>query len=196
MAYENWERIERMIDGALSSLSDQVAISLSELAEKFEERLGGFEERLTNLERQNMTEHHRHPITVEVTVPTPEALHELSIFLQEFTRKHHGHHASFAAEVGSAPAHHAVPATHHAAPATHQHTTHALPGMAPVASAAIPAVSFQDIVNLQSHLINSRILDPNGIAKIYADLGHDLANPLPEHLYGTVHARLHAHLPK
>ena len=130
-----------------------------------------------------MTGHHPRPITVEVTVPTPEALHELSIFLQEFTRKHHHlaaapHHTSFAAETGQPPVH------------------HQLPGMPPVQhqvpqQAYQTPVTFDDIVKLQQHLITNRIIDTPGIVSIYQRAGINLeAGGVPPEKYSQLHAEL------
>ena len=149
--------------------------------------------------------HTQHPLTVEIHVPNAEALHELSIFLAGFLAKHHGapHHGAFAAET-AAPAHQHVPAHHQPHPQHMGNGSHA--GAVPQVEHApqylqqaqslvqsVPSISFQDLMTLQSQLIEARCIDPAGILRIYGEYGYS-ATQLPQpHHFGAIYEKLAAH---
>lgn len=118
----------------------------------------------------------RTPMTVEIHVPTPEALHELSIFLQTYMHKHHGHADSFAAETGA----------HHQHAAHHQAPVMPGTGAAPVQQ----AISHQEVIALQKRLVEGGTLTLPALMKIYQDAGIDPTQiPAPDKC--TI---LHGHL--
>ena len=165
--------------------------------------------------------HTQHPLTVEIHVPNAEALHELSIFLAGFLAKHHApHHSSFAAET-TAPGHqvqilHAAPHGR-AEPASHgqpiQHQAAApqylqqaqTPAQQPLPrqgqdgsgvhpqTTAQPSISFQDLMTLQSQLIEARCIDPAGILRIYGEYGYSAAQLPQPHHFGAIYEKLAAH---
>ena len=136
---------------------------------------------------------HTHPFAVTVHVPTPEALHELSIFLQQFAHKHYGHHQSFAAETAAA--------AHHQAPVHHQHTASAagadhfagmgMPGAG--AAAALEVIpSQQDVIAFQKRLLEGGVLTMPALMKLYTDLGINPVEPLQPHHCAAVYKHLSA----
>lgn len=158
--------------------------------------------------------HTQHPLTVEIHVPNAEALHELSIFLAGFLAKHHHgapHHGTFVKETQPAPAPHYAPNC--AEPVNHgQHVQHqaAAPQYLQPAQAAhmqqqtvqgaptqqlapAPSVSFQDLMTLQSQLIEARCIDPAGILRIYGEYGYSAAQLPQPHHFGAIYEKLAAH---
>jgi hypothetical protein len=157
--------------------------------------------------------HTQHPLTVEIHVPNAEALHELSIFLAGFLAKHHGgiHHATFAKET-AAPVHQHVP-THHQPHPQHlgngshagavpqvEHAPQYLQQAQPLVQAAAapvqqsaPSISFQDLMTLQSQLIEARCIDPAGILRIYGEYGYSAAQLPQPHHFGAIYEKLAAH---
>jgi hypothetical protein len=154
----------------------------------------------------------QHPLTVEIHVPNAEALHELSIFLAGFVAKHHTqHHSSFAAET-AAPVHQHVPAHHqphpqHLGNGSHagavpqvEHAPQYLQQAQPLVQAAAapvqqpaPSISFQDLMTLQSQLIEARCIDPAGILRIYGEYGYSAAQLPQPHHFGAIYEKLAAH---
>ena len=157
--------------------------------------------------------HTQHPLTVEIHVPNAEALHELSIFLAGFFAKHHGapHHGTFVAET-AAPVHQHVP-THHQPHPQHmgngshagavpqvEHAPQYLQQAQPLVQAAaapvqlsVPSISFQDLMTLQSQLIEARCIDPAGILRIYGEYGYSAAQLPQPHHFGAIYEKLAAH---
>jgi hypothetical protein len=140
---------------------------------------------------------HTHPMTVQIHVPTPEALHELSIFLQAFMHKHHGHAASFKAETAGVQT--AAPASHqaHGQPVdtTFVHHTQgiAMPGMGGhVQTAASRPIEHTDVIALQKRLLESQVLTMPGLMKLYGDLNINPVEQLQPHQCELIHKHLSA----
>jgi hypothetical protein len=135
--------------------------------------------------------HTQHPLTVEIHVPNAEALHELSIFLAGFLAKHHpqhmgnGSHAGAVSQVEHAPQYlqPAQPLVQHGqgGSGVHPQTT------------AQPSISFQDLMTLQSQLIEARCIDPAGILRIYGEYGYSAAQLPQPHHFGAIYEKLAAH---
>jgi hypothetical protein len=145
--------------------------------------------------------HHADPFEVTIRVPTPEALHELSIFLQEFEKKHRHqpHHTSFAQETAKEPER-VNPVVRHDPLAglglggISGSIAHAMGKMAEPAPA--PKVTMEELRSLQIKLLEGGHLDASGIGRYCAELGIDAASPIKEHQYGDLYAKLVKHLPK
>ena len=145
--------------------------------------------------------HHADPFEVTIRVPTPEALHELSIFLQEFEKKYRQipYHATFTQETtGAAPVLHghlAAPAGERHQEAVPVHHGHIHDPLAGLGLGTVP-VTMEELRALQVKLLEGGHLDAAAIGRYCAELGIDPANPIREHQYGELYAKIVKHLPK
>ena len=74
-----------------------------------------------------------------------------------------------------------------------QQTVQSAPVQHAPQNAPQPSISFQDLMTLQSQLIEARCIDPAGILRIYGEYGYSAAQRPQPHHFGAIYEKLAAH---